>query len=155
MSRKPLGSQLKVEWPRQGRVNKTVRRIPPSSTVSLRYEKTSERLQAVEYEEHADTIYFKPKDNNTRTIGYVRFNLHQHKKELNIDFLEVYKPFRKNDYGREIYQWTENRAKEKGIKKITVISLEEAVGFWKKMGLKRGVWSKPGYKNMVKALSDS
>jgi len=67
----------------------------------------------------------------------------------------VYEPFRKKGYGREIYEWVESYAKERGTEKITVISLEEAVGFWRKVGLKRGVWSKPGYLSMVKALCDS
>lgn len=89
-----------------------------------------------------------------RAVGYVRLNL-RNKKELNIDFLEVYTPFRKKGYGREIYQWIESYAKRRGINKVTVISYEEAVGFWEKMGLKRGVWSKPGYQSMVKALDDS
>jgi GNAT superfamily N-acetyltransferase len=154
MPRKPLGSQLKTEWLLQNGAKKTVRRTPPNSVVSFRYEVASERLQAVGYKEHGDTIYFELKGDSTPTIGYVRFNF-QNKKELNIDFLEVYEPFRKKGYGREIYGWTESYAKSRGVEKITVISLEEAVGFWKKMGLKRGVWSKPGYISMVKALSDS
>lgn len=132
-------------------VKRTVRRTPPNSAVSLRIEKTSERLQAVKYKEHDDTIYFQPKYDDTRTIGYVRLNF-RGEKDLNIDFLEVYKPFRKEGYGREIYEWTESYAREKGMEKIAVISFEEAVGFWKKMKLKRGLWSKPGYLSMEKSL---
>lgn len=153
MPRKPLASQLKTEWPLQGSAKKTVRRTPPSSAVLFRYETTSERLQAVKYEQHDDTVYFEPGGNSGRTVGYVRLNFRD-EKELNIDFLEVYEPFRKKGYGREIYEWTKSYAKERGIKKIIVISLEEAVGFWKKMGLKRGVWSKPGYLSMFKVLGD-
>lgn len=92
--------------------------------------------------------------NNASTIGYVRLNT-PNRDELNIDFLEVYKPFRKKGYGREIYRWIEGYAKRRGIRKITVISLEDAVGFWVKMGLKRGVWSKPGYVSMFKLIDDS
>lgn len=76
-------------------------------------------------------------------------------KKINIDFLEVYKPFRGKGFGREIYDWTENYAKEKDIERVTVISLEEAIGFWKKMQFKRGDWSKPGYLSMFKKLTDS
>jgi GNAT superfamily N-acetyltransferase len=138
-------------------VKETVRSTPPhvGATISYRYEITSKRLQAVKFKQHDDTIYFQPKANSTHVVGYVRLNFGD-RGELNIDFLEVYEPFRKKKgYGREIYEWTESYAKERGIKKITVISLEEAIGFWKKMGLKRGVWSKPGYQSMTKALDDS
>lgn len=156
MPRKPIGSLLKSEKPLQQTAEKTVRRKPPSSdaTISHRYEATSKRLQAVEYKQHSDTIYFKLKGANTRTIGYIRLNLRDN-EELNIDFLEVYEPFRKKRYGTEIYKWTENHTKERGIDQITVISLEEAVGFWNKMGFKRGVWSKPNYVSMYKTLTDS
>lgn len=156
MPRKPLGSQLESERLPQQRAKKTVRHTPPheGAAVSYKYEITSKRLQAVRYKQHDDTIYFQPKANGTHAVGYVRLNFGD-KEELNIDFLEVYVPFRKKGYGKEIYEWTESYAKERGLKKITVISLEEAVGFWRKMGLKRGVWSKPGYLSMVKALSDS
>lgn len=151
MSRKAV---LVERGPSQER-EKTVRRAPPHGlTVSRRHETTPRRLQAVEYKEYDDTIYFEAKDDGTRTVGYVRFNF-SGLRGLNIDFLEVYKPFRGKGYGREIYQWLEDYAKNRGIKKITAISYEEAVGFWEKMGLKRGLWSKPGYQNMVKALDDS
>jgi len=156
MPRKPLGSVLKSEKPLEQSAEKTVRRKPPTpdATISQRYERTSKRLQAVEYNQYGDTIYFKLKGWNARTIGYVRLNLRGN-EELNIDFLEVYEPFRKKRYGTEIYKWTENHAKEREIDQITVISLEEAVGCWRKIGFKRGVWSKPGYLSMFKALTDS
>lgn len=156
MPRKPLGLLLESERTLQQSAEKTVRRQPPRSdaVISHRYKTTSKRLQAVKYKQYDDTIYFKPKANSTHAVGYIRFNF-RNKEELNIDFLEVYEPFRKKGYGREIYEWTESYAKERGIKKITVISLEEAVGFWRKMALKRGVWSKPGYLSMVRALDDS
>lgn len=108
-------------------------------------------MQGVVIEEFDDTIYFRPKRENGSIIGYARLNT-PNSDELNIDFLEVYKPLRKKGYGREIYRWLEDYAKRKGIKKITVISLEEATGFWARMGLKRGVWSKPGYLSMFKML---
>jgi len=150
---KPLGSQLESGRSLSRLAKETVRRQPPrpDTVISYRYEKDSKRLEAVKYEQYNDTIYFKPKANGTHLVGYLRFNL-RNKEELNIDFLEVYEPFRKNGYGREIYEWIESYAKERGIKKITVISLEDAIGFWMKMGLKIGVWSKPGYLSMFKML---
>jgi len=153
MPRKALGSLIHSQDDRLLNVEKNVRRpLPPRNPViSQIFDIDSKRLHGVKIEEFEDTIYFKSKREKGSIIGYARLNTPK-SDELNIDFFEVYKPLRKNGYGREIYRWLEDYARRRGIKMITVISLDEATGFWRKMGLKRGVWSKPGYLSMFKVL---
>jgi len=108
---------------------------------------TTVRLQPIKRD---DRIVFVDRERCYSLRGYVRFTAYRDGGELYIDYFEVWEPFRGVGYGREMWDWVEEYARRRGMKRIILTPYNSAVGFWRKMGFRS--LSRQAYE-MVKVLS--
>ena len=97
---------------------------------------TTTRLQVVMYDNAcADLFLFG--DRNGRQfmpIGFLELVIDT--TVLQIEHFKVADDLQGKGYGREMYRWLENYARENAVMRITLHAYEPATGFWKKMGFK-------------------
>ena len=67
-------------------------------------------------------------------IGFLELVLNTN--ALQLDHFKVADDLQGKGYGREMYQWLENYARERAVIRITLHSYTLATGFWEKMGFK-------------------
>ena len=67
-----------------------------------------------------------------------------------IDHFKVADDLQGKGYGREMYQWLENYARERGVIQVILHVYQPTTGFWEKMGFKPDGLKKG---NMVKVLT--
>ena len=82
-------------------------------------------------------------------VGYVvldkdpRVKAQYDGRDLEIQFLEVLKPHRRQGLGREMVSWVRVKARASGFLSLNVLSTEDALEFWTgKLGFDRVTWHK-------------
>ena len=97
---------------------------------------TTSRLQVVMYDNACAYLFLfgDRSGNQFMPIGFLELVLDRN--VLQIDHFKVADDLQGKGYGREMYQWLENYARENAVMRIALHVYKPATGFWKKMGFR-------------------